>query len=525
MLKRFTTAVLFFSCLATVWADPSYEEVRQKGDQALKKKDYATAVREFERLVYLYGEKPEAYVALGYACYLDQRYERAILEFKKALNFNPRHAEALNNLMLAVGKRAVQQTQELEFSEAINLLAATERQYPSHPQSVVLHYAQGQLEFFRGNERAGLKDWEQVAQRVPTSGTAKFIEAYKLYAGGRPKQALPAMQAAQAKLPKEPVVRNYLALVLSELGRNKEALAQLQKARQGNPPYIDLFLNQATVLLKTGDLENAQAALVKARDLRPDYASVHLWLAALRRQAGDQEGSKKEVGLALADAAQPAILVSGEVGKSVWVDNDYLGVTPVGAFVKAGKHKLKVTAKGQPAGLSEFTLAADQVAYATTSPIGVETEAASAAVPDQRAARSFALRDQSNKYWRSFQHFHTRPVVLLFWKVGAPDNDKVLNALSDLGNRYGTKIGCAVIHVDTENKNQAIGQMMSLPATYARLFDEGSVTKRYGLTNDLLPSVIVVDLDGYIASQAQGVEGVDKARQVLDGMGLAPPHP
>lgn len=525
MLKRFTTAVLVFSCLATVWADPSYQEVRQKGDQALKKKDYATAVREFERLVYLFGEKPEAYVALGYACYLDQRYERAILEFKKALNFDAHHAEALNNLMLAVGKRATQQTQELEFSEAINLLAATEKTYPSHPQSVVLHYAQGQLEFFRGNEAAGLKDWEQVAQRVPTSGTAKFIEAYKLYAGGRPKQALPAMQAAQAKLPKEPVVRNYLALVLSELGRNKEALAQLQKAQQGNPPYIDLFLNQAAILLKTGDLENAQAALVKARDLRPDYASVHLWLAALRRQAGDQEGSKKEIGLGLADVAQPAILVSGEVGKSVWVDNDYLGVTPVGAFVKPGKHKLKVMAKGQPVGLSEFSVTADQVAYATTSPLGVETEAVSAAVPSQKAARSFALRDQSNKYWRSFQHFHSRPVVLLFWKVGGPDNDKVLNALSDLGNRYGTRIGCAVIHVDTENKNQAIGQMMSLPATYARLFDEGSVTKHYGLTNDLLPSVIVVDLDGYIASQAPGVEGVDKARQVLDGMGLAPPHP
>lgn len=525
MLKRFTAAALVFTCLASVWADPSYEEVRKKGDQALAKKDYATAVREFERLVYLYGERPDAYVALGYACYLDGRYERAILEFKKALNFNPSHPGALNNLMLAVGKRASQQTQELEFSEAINLLASTENLYPNHPQSVVLHYSQGQLEFFRGNEAAGLKDWEQVAQRVPTSGTAKFIEAYKLYAGGRPKQALPVMQAAQARLPKEPVVRNYLALVLSELGRNKEALAQLQKAQAGNPPYIDLFLNQAAILLKMGDLDGGQAALIKARDLRPDYASVHLWLAALRRQAGDAEGSKKEVGLAVADVAQPALLVSGEVGKSVWVDNDYLGVSPVGAFVKPGKHKLKVTAKGQPAALTDFSIAADQVAYANLAPLGVEVEAASAAVPSDRAARSFALRDQSNHYWRSFQHFHTRPVVLLFWKVGNADNEKTLNALSDLGNRYGTKIGCAVIHVDTESKNSAISQMMSLPATYARLFDDGSVTKHYGLSNDQLPSVIVVNLDGYIASQATGVEGVTKAAQVLDGMGLAPPHP
>ena len=108
--------------------------------------------------------------------------------------------------------------------------------------------------------------------------------------------------------------------------------------------------------------------------------------------------------------------------------------------------------------------------------------------------------------------------MLLFWKVGDPSNDKTLNALSELGSRFETRIGCAVIHTDTEKKNQAISQMMSLPATYARLFDDGSVTKHYGLTNEQLPCVLVVDLDGYIASQGQGVEGVEKAREALDLM-------
>ncbi|MBT9582662.1 tetratricopeptide repeat protein [bacterium] len=516
MLKRLTIAALLITC---AFADPSFEEVRKLGDQALARKDYATAIREFERLVYLYGSRPDAYNALGYACFLDKRYEKAIIQFKQALYFDRNHPAAQNNLMLAVGKRATEQTQELEFSEAINLLASTEKQYPNHSQSLVLHYAQGQLEFFRGNEAAGLKAWESVAQRAPSSGTAKFVQAHTLYAHGKPKQALPVMQAALAKLPKEPVVRNYLALILSELGKNKEAVAQLQKAEQSNVPYVDLFLNQAKILLKMGDLEGATAQVIKARDLRPDYASVHLWLAALHRQSGNNEGSRKEVGLALADENPPALLVSGEIGKSVWLDTDYLGVSPVGAFVKPGKHKLKVLAKGQPPALSEVTLGADQVAYASMSPtLQVETESVSQAVPSQRAAHSFALRDQGNRYWRSFQHFHTRPVVLLFWKVGDSSNDATLNALSELGSRFGTRIGCAVIHTDTDKKNQAISQMMSLPATYARLFDDGSVTRHYGLSADQLPAVLVVDLDGYIASQGQGVEGVAKAREALDSM-------
>jgi Flp pilus assembly protein TadD len=513
MLKRLTIAALLITC---AFADPSFEEVRRLGDQALARKDYATAIREFERLVYLYGERADAYNALGYACYLDKRYEKAILQFKQALHFDRYHPAAQNNLMLAVGKRASEQTLELEFSEAINLLATTQSQYPNHPQALVLHYSQGQLEFFRGNEAAGLKAWETVARRAPSSGTARFVQAHNLYAHGKPKQALPVMQAALAKLPKEPVVRNYLALILSDLGKHKEAIAQLNKAQQSNPPYIDLSLNLAKILLKTGDLEGATAQVIKARDLRPDYASVHLWLAALQRHSGDAEGSRKELGLALTEQGPPALLVTGEVGQSVWLDSDYLGVSPVGAFAKPGKHKLKVTSKGQPAGVSEVSLAADQVAFATLPGAQVETESVTQAVPALRAARNFALRDQSNHYWRSFQHFHSRPVVLLFWKVGDSSNESTLNALSDLGSKFGTKIGCAVIHTDTEKKNQAISQMMSLPATYARLFDDGSVTKHYGLTVDQLPAVLVVDLDGYIASQGQGPEGVAKARQALE---------
>lgn len=520
MLKRLTVALLAATCLLSAWADPSFEEVRSLGDQAMKRKDYATAIREFERLIYLYGTNSDAYNALGYACYLDKRYEKAIIQFRQALYYNRSHRTALNNLMLAVGARASEQTRELEFSEAINLLAATEKQYPDHPQALYLHYSQGQLEFFRGNEAGGLKAWETVARRVPSSGTARFIEAHNLYAHGKPKQALPIMQAAQAKLPKEPVVRNYLALILSELGKQKEATAQLQKALKGDPPYIDLYLNQAAIMLKSGDLEGATTYVTKARDLRPDYTSVHLWLAALSRHANDEAASKRELGLGMADGVRPALLASGEVGRAVFVDSDYLGVSPVGGLIKPGKHKLKVAGKGQPASVTEFTVGPEEVAYATLAGgATVQTEAISAAVPGKRAAQSFALRDQSNHYWRSFQHFHTRPVVLLFWQVGDSSNEKTLNGLSELGARYGTNIGCAVIHVDTQNKNQAIGQMMSLPATYARLFDDdGTITKKYGISKEQWPCVVVVDLDGYIASQGQGLEGIEQAKAALDQM-------
>lgn len=520
MLKRILAGGLVVLTLSAGFAAPPnarYDKFRKAGDQALARKDYATAIKEFERLVYLFPDNVEAYNALGYAYFLDQKYPTAILQFKQALQFNPRHPAALNNLMLAVGKRALEQAQELEFSEAIGLLASTEAAYPTHPQAVVLRYSQGQMEFYRGNEEAGLRLWQSVASRVPSSGTAKFIEAHKLYAAGNPKSALPAMKAAQAKLPKEPVVRNYLALILADLGKYPEAIAQLQKAQQGNPPYIDLYLNLANIHLRASNPELALAQLTKARDLRPDYATVHLTMAALHRQSGNTEASLKEAGLGLADGSEPALLVTGEGTHTVWLDGKQIGVSPLGLLVKPGKHRLKVAAKGQASQTAEFEVAADQMAYATAgATLQVEQVPLAQAVPQARAARSFALRDQSNKFWRSFQHFHRRPVVLLFWHEGDPVNDETLRALSELGAVYGDKIGCAVIHTDVANKNQALSQMMSLPATYARLFDDGSVSRRYGLSNEQLPAVVVVDLDGYIAAQGQGVAGVQSARQALD---------
>lgn len=530
MFKRCLAAAVLLGCTMTAVAAPQvvgdarYKKLRKTGEQALARKDYATAEKSFERLVYLYPSDVEAYNALGYAYYLDGRYETALLSFKQALQLVPNHPAALNNLMLAVGKRATEESENLEFSEAIGLLSATERLYPGHPQAVVLHYFQGQLEFYRGNEAAGLRDWQQVAAKAPTSGTAKFVEAYKLYKSGKLKEAAVAMKAAQKRLPKEPVVRNYLALILSDLGQYPEAISQLQKAQAGNPPYIDLYTNLADVYLRSGQNDLALAELKKGRDLRPDFASIHARLASLQRATGDNDGAAKELGLAVASGGEGVVLIQGEAGRSSFVDGNYVGVSPTGAAVTKGRHKVKVMAKGKPT-LTGDSEAAELAVATVGETLAMSTESMPAG--DKRAARSFALRDQSNKYWRSFQHFHHRPVVLLFWRVGAAGNDDTLRALSELGSRFGTNIGCAVIHTDLKEKNQALSQMISLPASYARLFDDGNVMRKYGIEASALPTVVVVDLDGYIASQGQGAAGVTAAREALDKMvgGAAAPAP
>ncbi|CAN0288526.1 unnamed protein product, partial [Phaeothamnion confervicola] len=96
------------------------------------------------------------------------------------------------------------------------------------------------------------------------------------------------------------------------------------------------------------------------------------------------------------------------------------------------------------------------------------------------------------------------PVVLLFFGQGSPKTAESLATLSTLASSYQDKIGCAIIYTGSKKKSQALSRMMTLPANFGRLFDDGSVAGRYGIKAEQMPAVVVVDLDGYIAYTGTG---------------------
>ena len=511
----------------TALANPAPEELQKRGDQQLTRKEYSKAIKTFEKLVYLYPGRADSYNALGYAYYLDGRYDRAILVFKQALSYDGRNPLAQKNLIAAVGKKALEQTRALEFSEALSLMKSTESVFSSNPQALVLRYSIGQLEFYRSKEEEGMQAWKTVAERLPDSGTARFMKAREAQRAGKFPEALALYQAAVEKVPDEPVFRNYYGLCLFEAGKLEAAQAQFQKAVEKNPPYLDLYLSIAEVSQRQGNLDKAVEAIKKGRSLRPDFASVHLLLAALYRAQNKAPNASRELGLAFSLDKRPAVVVTSQAPGSVtWVDGDKVGMTPIGVFISPGKHRLKVQAQGQGPLMKDIQLGGSQVCFATAGE-SIETEIveSSTLVPSQQPAPSFALRDQSNHYWRSFQHFHTRPVVLLFWSVGRPRTSETLNALSELAGKYQDKIGCAVIHSGSQKKSQALSKMMTLPANFARLFDDGKVMGRYSVTPEQLPAIVVVDLYGYIAYTGQGPQGVTDAKATLDRLLSEAPAP
>ncbi len=497
-------ALLALSALAA----PDWTKEKKAGDEALKRKDYETAIRIFELLTRAYPEKIDGFNALGFAYFMNKDNERAVYTFKQALALNPNNPSAQHNLILAVTEQANQDCRDLQYTEAVSLLRGILSSYPNHPETANVYFLLGKVEFYRGGEDQGIADWREVARRVPTSGTARFVTGWDLAAKGDWAGAAKSYQEALKKLPKEAVFRNYYALALARTGKIDQSLAQLNTALKdaGDIPYVDLRMNLARLLLETGQTDAAVQQLREALVQRPDYGILSLWLGAVRTQAGES-GVEKDVALAVSRDDRPGLWIfSDPPGARAYLDGRYLGPTPTAAFASAGKHKLtlKGSAKNEqtlPLDLEPGTLTQVKGAIGSLAP---SAQPFSAMTSGLTAAPDFILKDRSNHRYRIIQHLHKNPIVLLFWKAGT-GNEKLLDDLAGLCDRY--EIEGAAIHGDPARAKQAHSALLSRPNNFGQLFDDGRVTASYGVSGDE-PIVVLINVDGFIAQQTHGADAI-----------------
>lgn len=497
-------ALLALSALAA----PDWAKEKKAGDEALKRKDYATAIRIFELLTRSYPEKIDGFNALGFAYFMNGDNEKAVYTFRQALQLSPNNSSAQHNLILAVTEEANQDCRDLEFTEAVSLLRGILSTYPRHPEVANVYFLLGKVEFYRGDEDQAMGYWREVVRRVPDSATARFAAGFDQAAKGDWQAAAVSFQTALKKLPKEPVFRNYYALALAHLGKSDQALAQLNTALKdaGDIPYVDLRMNLARLLLEKGQLDQAAQQLREALVQRPDYGILSLWLAAVRSQQGES-GVDKDVALAIARDDRPGLWVFSEPsGARAYLDGRYIGPTPVAAFAKAGAHKVTVKAGGK----SEQTLPVDLAPGTLTRVQGAVGSLAASPQPFKEvtgglaAAPDFILKDRYNHRYRIIQHLHKNPIVLLFWKADT-GSDKLLDDLAGLCDRY--EIEGAAIHGDPARAKQAHSALLSRPSNFDQVYDDGRVTASYGVSGNE-PVVVLINVDGFIAQRTTGADAI-----------------
>ena len=349
----------------------TYEAQRKVGDQALAKKNYSVAIAAFGHLVQAFPKRWEPYQALGFAYFQAGQLDPAITQFKRALQIAPGNASVRGDLILAVDRLAVEKTQQLAFPEALKLLEDTEARFPGSKQTLVLHYRRGQIDFFTGDVNDGLALWKDVARQAPASKPARFLGGYQAHQAGQLDLAESAYQGALARRPNDPsnadpVVLNYYGLLLSDLGKLDQASEKFQAAQVTNPPYPGLYLNWARLLQRQGRLDAALQQVKRLATFPRTAAQGHLWLAALAKAQGQADVSKQELSQAALSQTDSVLIVnSTQPGWDVWIDQTYLGPTPVGAKLPQGFHRIKVQPTGRQPSTREFEAGPSQLWSAT----------------------------------------------------------------------------------------------------------------------------------------------------------------
>lgn len=196
------------------------------------------AIAHAERAIAAQDRPDDAYVAIGAVSYRTYKPERALRAVLKAIELNPRNAEALRWAAYLYFERG-DTVNEYRMIKAAAEAAPEDPFYLDHFQNLLL-------------ERLG---------DAP--------------------QALAVLQQAQQRHPDHPKLLERLGYVHAMLGAYEAAAAVYRRGLEGHPGHVDLQIGLAFTLERQGNVEDAIAAYREAVASAPQQPDAHARLAGL----------------------------------------------------------------------------------------------------------------------------------------------------------------------------------------------------------------------------------------------------
>jgi tetratricopeptide (TPR) repeat protein len=203
---------------------------------------YEKALGMYSKLMDDWRRKPELHTAIGDAQMGLKRYDEAVASYRTAIACSPKHVPA-----------------RLDLARA---LAA------------------------QGDRDAACKELNEVTRLAPRCEESHLLRSRLLREQGRPREALPVIQAALAFRSGSVEGTEELARVYLALGRGNDAIAAAVRAVSLKPRWAGTHALLATAYEAGKQAEKAVPELECAARLAPDDISVHEQLASLYELLG-----------------------------------------------------------------------------------------------------------------------------------------------------------------------------------------------------------------------------------------------
>ena len=328
---------------STLQLSPPAMQHLQAGAEAEKRRDFETAVSEFQKVTELEPTAAVGFVRLGNAYMESHQYREAIPLLKKALEQNPdlpvAHqllgyallaqgyaAEAIPHLekIHEVGALGIAQIQTGQASEAVSNLQAALRKAPTDPD--LLFYLS------QASEMLSQQSLDALTAADPNSSRAHQVRAHSHYVLHQYPEAEKEYEQALALRPEVPGLRLELGEVYAansqwpkaeeqflaettlqpgnaeaayrlgdarlQEGKPQEALKDLWRADLLRPNVSDTLFSLGKAAALTGDVATAEHALTRVIALEkesPLAAQAHYSLAGLYRKQGKTQDAAREM--------------------------------------------------------------------------------------------------------------------------------------------------------------------------------------------------------------------------------------
>ena len=203
--------------------------------------------------------------------------QQAIQHYRRAIALDPGFARAYAGLALVYTRDAVDGwdlTAGDALARAAELTEQARRLDPTVPQ---IYFVQGQIELFRRNYPAAIRNAEKAIEIKPNYADAHALLAWILHFAGRPEDGLASMERAVRLNPRVPAVYRVIRGTLSYAKEQiDQAVVDIESAADASPSYQLLRVWLAAVYAAAGRLEDAAWESQEILALDPDFSIAHV---------------------------------------------------------------------------------------------------------------------------------------------------------------------------------------------------------------------------------------------------------
>ena len=216
---------------------------------------------------------------LGVTLMRQGKDQEALVHYMKALEINPKYADAYYNLGTLLARQGKDQEAMVHFVKALQI----------RPDKAEFHNDLGVLLAKQGKMQDAVSHFTEVLRINPTYSKAYFNLGISLLNQGRNQEAASYFNEALRINPKDPKVHNSLGVAMVRQGKIQEAIAHYSQALQLNRDYADAYYNLGSLLTYQGKDQEAMTQYTEVLRINSLDAEAHYELGAILARQGENQ--------------------------------------------------------------------------------------------------------------------------------------------------------------------------------------------------------------------------------------------